>query len=288
MVIKEEFLQIRSSCIVRYQQNILGSVHDYERFDLQAEEVEDGYSGKLTHHAQKRLKKAVTLLLQATPRRNVFNQKTGKYFKFHVAFVTLTVSSSSKLLSAKEAYKLLLSPFLLHARRRWGVKLYVWKAELQKRGQVHYHITWDSWVHWRDIRDEWNKLQRRAGLLDEYFEAKGHYDANSTDVHSVKDVGNLEAYIIKYVAKQESEKEATAGKVWDCSSSLKKYKYFTTSSYADDLHNLQKLVEAGKVRRVVTDYCELYFFKSGSTLDVLQPSSRAKANEYFQQVRDGQ
>lgn len=284
MVVKADVLQIRNSLIVRYKEATNPVSVDYERYNLQQEEKDTTYSGKLSNHAKKRLQKAVTLLLQATPLTNVFDTKRQRYFKFHVAFVTLTVSSSTRLLSAKEAHKLLLKPFLLHAKRKWGVKLYVWKAELQKRGQIHYHITWDRWVHWQDIRDCWNKLQRQAGLLNEYFETKGHYDANSTDVHSVRKVANLEAYLIKYIAKQESEKEATIGKVWDCSQSLKKCNYFSTYAYADEVDNLQKLVSSGEVRKVITDYCELYFFKTVSPLSILQQSTRAKADEYFQSI----
>jgi hypothetical protein len=113
-------------------------------------------------------------------------------------------------------------------RRTKKINTYIWKAELQKNGQIHYHITTPTFINYQEIRDKWNNLQRSAGLLDKYIEAKGHANANSTDVHSVKNIKDLSAYLIKYIAKESQNTEKLGGKIWDCSKNLSATKYFST------------------------------------------------------------
>ena len=143
----------------------------------------------------------------------------------YLSFITLTVSDPQKKLSGKEAYQKLLSHFLAWMRRTKKINTYIWKAELQQNGQIHYHITTPAFINYQEICDKWNNLQRQAGLLNKYASEKGHYDANSTDIHSVRDVKDLSAYLIKYIAKQSQNQESLGGKVWDCSENLSRAKY---------------------------------------------------------------
>lgn len=47
-------------------------------------------------------------------------------------------------------------------------------------------------------------------------------EPNSTDVHGVKNIRNLGAYLADYMAKKEEGKDTIAGRVWGCSYSLSK------------------------------------------------------------------
>lgn len=192
------------------------------------------YSGKLTQGAKKRLTKAISLLVQGTRRRWILNPVNHRQQLHQLTFVTLTISDHTKKVSGKEAHKLLLSPFLDWLRKTKKVNTYVWKAELQKNGQLHYHITTPDFIHWRELRDKWNELQKKNGFLDAYYEKKGHYDANSTDVHKVYKIKDVEAYLIKEIAKGIQNAMGIGGKVWDCSDNLKKGKYH--SAYMKENH----------------------------------------------------
>ena len=183
------------------------------------------YSGRVTKGVQKRITKAVNLLVMFAPHRTVFNEFIGKEVPHHLSFITLTISDATINYNGKEAYEKLLKPMLRYLQSQCGMRSYIWKLELQKRGQVHYHITTPTFISYVQIRNKWNQLQRKAGMLDDYYNRFGHCDPNSTDVHSVYKVDDLTSYLIKYIAKAESEKEATTGKVWDCSHDLKGAKY---------------------------------------------------------------
>jgi len=198
------------------------------------------YSGGMTHGAEKRMRKAISLLLQLSPARIIFNPVLNVHHPFSINFITLTCSAKC-VVSHRELYKRCLAPWLMWLRRQ-GNEHYIWKVELQRRGQPHYHITTNKFVHYEKIRKKWNQLQRKAGYLDGYAKKHKHYDANSTDVHSVRNVQNIEAYLVKYLAKnadQSGQQIKIKGKVWDCSSSLKKA-YFTTFATGENVDIAKK------------------------------------------------
>ena len=115
------------------------------------------------------------------------------------------------------------------------------KAELQERGQVHYHLTVNSFIHWQEIQNKWNKLQHKAGYLDDFAKKHRHYKPNSTDVHSVKNVKDIEAYLVKYICKNQKDKTLLNGKVWGCSSSLegKRFSIEVDSAINSNLLNVK-------------------------------------------------
>lgn len=207
------------------------------------------YSGGMSPGARKRLTKAITLLVQCAKKRWLYNEVSKRMVLHQLSFITLTVSDPEKKLSGKEAYQKLMSHFLQWLRRTKKVNTYIWKAELQKNGQIHYHITTPAFINYQEIRDKWNNLQRKAGLLDKYALKKGHYDANSTDIHSVRNIKDLAAYLIKYIAKQTQNEKSLGGKVWDCSENLSKAKYHSIPMQPHHQHFLQQ-AEAHKLARI--------------------------------------
>jgi ribosomal protein L28 len=220
-------MQIRGKTVLVYQESQTdGRKLQLFRSANMREQQKKVYSGRLTAGAKKRLTKAITLMVQGTRRRWISNPVTKKQSLHHLTFVTLTVSDSTKKLDGKTAYKQLLSGFLQWLRKTKGVNTYIWKAELQKNGQIHYHVTCPDWIHYREIRNKWNDLQKKAGLLDAYFEKKGHYDANSTDVHKVYRIKDVAGYLVKEIAKSCQNEKTLGGKVWDCTCNLSKAKYF--------------------------------------------------------------
>lgn len=193
------------------------------------------YSGELKPAAIKRLRKAISLLIQCSPPRVIFNPVINKSHKFSIGFITLTVADQGRADEA-DVYKMCLAPWLKWARYK-GMTSYVWKAELQQRGAIHYHIATNTFMHYQLIRDKWNVYQKKAGFLDSYAKVNGHFRPNSTDVHSIHKVGNIEAYLTKYLVKDGGGK--IAGKTWDCSRNLKQAKYFSTELTPSNLDNLR-------------------------------------------------
>lgn len=190
----EEILQVRHRSILLY--NLPTKQLSYQRNILNYKT----YSGTATNHAAKRIRKAVDLLCQLSPPVCIYNPVTQRHIMHTLSFVTLTISSKEQHLTAAEGYKLALAPWLLRMRRKAKLNTYIWKAEFQKNGQLHYHVTTPSFIHYSLIRDEWNNVLRKAGLLSQW-KGKDGKQPNSTDVHAVYKVKNIQAYLSKYLAK---------------------------------------------------------------------------------------
>ena len=168
------------------------------------------------------------------------------------------------------------------------MKNYVWKLELQKNGMVHYHITSNVFINHVRLKEEWNALLDQNLLLEDYRKRTGNFFPNSTDVKSVRNIRDLEAYLIKYVTKESQNVVKVNAKIWDCSLALKKADYFSVESswtYADRLRSLE---EEGKVRSYAGDRYIIYRFKENPVYALLDESKRRDYYIHLNYIRNGQ
>lgn len=177
-------------------------------------------NGNVSAKAQSKIKNAVNWLLQAAKSKRVYDKKSGKHFMFRVNFVTLTIPYHADMPSDNVIKSQLLHPWIVYCSKYFGLRNYVWRAETQANGMIHFHLLTDSFIHWRKIRGAWNKRLDSLGLLDAFEKEHGHKSPNSTDVHAVKGIQNLGAYIAKYVAKKDDKRRPISGRIWSCSYSL--------------------------------------------------------------------
>lgn len=241
-----------------------------------------GYSGTITDSTRKRIETAVDVFLQLAPKRRIYNPITDKHQDFQLSFITLTVSAHDPI-PASEGHKALKS-WLQHFKRPWHKRkmsepmtTYLWKCELQKRGQIHYHLTTNSFLHHVEIRRVWNDLQKARGWLDDFKRLRDSYDANSTDVHSVYKVKDIRRYLSKYIAKQqyyESPANPEAGfpalllpvtldaKVWGCSEDLKGRKRFSEKLDKWTHLSIESGKQSGYLREFETEHCKFLDLKT--------------------------
>lgn len=284
-------------------------------------QAKKAYSGGLTQGSRKRLAKTVTIMTQAVEPAWITNPCTGRLHYHRFSFITLTVSDT-KNITARRAYDELLSHFLdwmtrTAALKTPSLKTYIWKAELQKRGQIHYHITTPGFIHWKEIRDKWNALQRKAGLLDDYAAAHGHFDPNSTDIHDTRSVKSADRYMIKELTKtiaavqleaiaevndlvdrgelspalaDEKIKEiyetkiTTIGKIWGCSEDLAGVGYFTLELTREHERIITEWVDSGQARRKTEDFFEMIYCDGVDPPDLLSRKERTNFKNYLKTI----
>lgn len=212
------------------------------------------YSGKMSDHGRKRMKRAINLLIAAAQWKTAIDYKTQKEYRFLINFVTLTLPTPQGTRADKEIKKQVLDPWIKKAKRRWNLKSYVWRAEKQGNGNIHFHLCTDVFIPYQELRDTWNDNLEAMGFISEYEKKHKQRSPNSTDIHAVKNINNLAGYIVKYMSKDHvTQKELNGitavrfahgsaarlraqkildkclnlseepldGKVWDCSSNLK-------------------------------------------------------------------
>jgi len=266
---------------------------------------------KLSKKAARRIKDAIDWLLFLAADKKAYSEKHGRYYKFKVTFITLTLSSSQihddRIIKSK-----LLNSFLTLAKTKWKVSKYLWRAEPQKNGNIHFHLITDRFIPWDELRDTWNRIQNKLGYVDRYQakfrdmsfdeylqnypvtkfvsrskrltawkngQACGWSNPNSTDIHSVIRIGNLAAYLAKYCTKKSTGREIL-GDLWRLSYSLSNLKSAVTCVYSDLENEVGVIIEKYFKAFTKYSYCSVLYV---SIYDVLKhPSKHIKTllNEY--------
>lgn len=260
--------QIRKNCIISY--------NDYSVLDKQnpSEKPPIKSSGIFSLSAQKRMKKIIDIW-----------QYTFENYLIEISFITLTISSKMK---DEINYEKMLKKWIEIMQYRYGKFNYVWKVEFQKNGNIHYHLMIDEKIDWKVVRKNWNKIQKVH--VDEYQIAmknkysRGFYydekmidknnniiseeiqkeryekgykanwrNPNSTDVKIVDlTKENVGAYVSKYVAKNEDDKNETNKKItrfFGCNDELRLIKYSTLNEMDIDYY-LTDLIKFNEIKEI--------------------------------------
>lgn len=292
-------LQIRHNCLLIYETPVYNSFGrklaslnssqtsiQHPSFNNSIAQNKSTYSGDMTRGSIQRLKKAINTLVSIAEWKEATHFKSGKVFKWKLNFITLTLPAPQGTISDKELKKTCLDPFLKRARRKYGLKHYIWKAETQKNGNLHFHLTTDCFIHYEKLRNDWNQCLLPTGLIDKFEQKHGHRCPNSTDVHATYAIKNLVSYFIKYFTKDNKDGARVEGKMWDCSQSLKQKDKCTTvidSETNDFLDNIIKRYPA-QVKR--NDYCTFIFLRGKQFDQVIKGRYLELWNEWRQRIRD--
>lgn len=203
--------------------------------------VEHQEKGFLSKKGQKSIRNAVYWFLYSVDRKLI----THGFGKKKVGFLTLTLQSKQRH-SDKQIKSECLNQFLTEIRSEYGVTKYIWKAEKQENGSLHFHILTDTFLPVIKMRDKWNRIINKLGYVHEYSQRmrkltwNEYYDLrknekrngvkikidqirkawkrgtrekwrnpNSIDLESLKKVKNVGAYISKYMSKEHKNKKMT-------------------------------------------------------------------------------
>jgi len=235
----------------------------------------NSHQNKISPIAYKKISRAIDYLVYVARPKSLPNTYHGKGIRFKLAFVTLTLSST-QVHTDQEIKSALLNQFLIELQTKWKVDNYIWRAEKQKNGNIHFHIVCDKFIPWNDLRNTWNRIQQKLGYVTRYRENRRlwhrtgfHFNPqlapqwsykaqrkawreglrsdwqnpNSTDVHSIRHVRKVNAYFKKYMTKQGEEVEVS-GRLWGCSYTLSRIHGARTdlwSKLEDELNTIRHL-----------------------------------------------
>lgn len=177
-------------------------------------------NGKVSQKADKRIRNSVNWLASSALPKRVYCKRDKKTYSFRLNFITLTLPSLDHSLTDHQFKNKLLKNWLGRMQYRHNLRNYVWKVETQANGNIHAHLTTDCFINWREIREVWNDLLIRHGLMKSFAALHGHSDPNSTDVKSVRSVKDLSAYLAKYFAKSDESRRKVNGRLWGCNYAL--------------------------------------------------------------------
>jgi hypothetical protein len=214
-------------------------------------DISRDHKGKVSPAARRKISRSIDYLLFFTNDKVLPNTAHGMAYNFKLCFITLTLPST-QVHPDQEIKARCLHPFLILARKKWNVRNYLWRAEKQQNGNIHFHILADKFIPWSELRDAWNRIVNKLGYVDRYRDqmrafhegglrtredllktwsykaqikayrkgkANDWSSPNSTDIHAVHKAKNIKAYVSKYCTKDE-QSEGLTGRLWGCNEEL--------------------------------------------------------------------
>ena len=289
-------LNIRPSFSTVYNERLDGSAQRSIRFERNAVNLRNNDTrGRISKKARLNLQSAIDWLIAAAPEKEVHRTSDNSRFKFRVNFVTLTLSASQfyeteggerrKRNTDQEIKSKILGPFLDAIRHRYGVKNYLWRAEAQvTTGNIHFHLLTDKFIHYEQLRSLWNDAQERLGYVTRFEQKHGHRNPNSTDVHSVRKIRKLAAYLVKYMAK-DGKGRAIEGRQWFLSESLQGMKSVRVylNDVEEDFRETTKRI--GDQARKCFNYCEVYLINAWEFLKAKGGKIAREIQQFLEPLR---
>lgn len=219
----------------------------------------------LSKSSQRKIRDSSNLIYALSPKRTVKVNKKLTIYNYRSSFITLTLPSSQ--IHKDVEIKRCLNNFLQSMREQENLKNYVWKAELQKNENIHFHIITDIFVAVNDLKRYWNKAINKLGYVDRYQEkmkalnykeyaalrgvndervrkaykkglATDWSSPNSIDIKSVVTANQMSFYLSKYMGKQNEanidvERCLSFGRIWSRSQSVSSIKVITRYLFED-------------------------------------------------------
>jgi hypothetical protein len=215
--------------------------------------ADNDHKNSISKKSVSKLRSAINWLASAALDKNVYHKQKNYWFKYKLGFATLTIPYQSEPVTDSFLKNKLLNPFLTYLRKYEGLVNYVWKIEFTEKKMLHVHFTTDSFIHHAALRAAWNRILRANGLLENYYQKfnnisfEKYYnlvdplrlrkkedilkafdagvnskwtDPNSTDIHSVRKIKDIAAYICKYMAKSIGDLGIAVGRIWGCNREL--------------------------------------------------------------------
>lgn len=248
-------------------------------------------SVNLSSNSVRAIRDSVFGMYQLSKPRTI-KTSNGKFiYNFRQSFITLTLPS--KQLHSDVEIKRCLNHFLTNIRRSFKVDNYVWKAELQKNENIHFHISTDKYIPYNALRYYWLLAIKPLGYVQAYKEkfscmsindyaryrnssvievrdayvrgCRSNWESpNCVDVSSVTTASSVSNYLSKYFAKNDDStidegRIAVFGKVWSRSTSLSGLKYINKFIYNDVKEFISQLVKLDYVKEVSYDYATVYY-----------------------------
>ena len=111
---------------------------------------------------------------------------------------------------------------LLQWIRRQGAR-YLWRAETQENGNLHFHLLVDKFLAFHELRIVYIEALAKHTTLCQGFADPVEAWTNGVDVEFVKDPEKIGGYLAKYFSKDdpENKRRPVQGKQWGASAALK-------------------------------------------------------------------
>lgn len=240
-------------------------------------------NGTMSAATSRKLKSVAECYLQSIYYRRDAQQRAGVPLSSVPAFITLTYPAPVQH-THEHTKRKHLTPFLSYLTRAKNCGSYIWRAELQQNGNIHFHIFTHRFIEWKWVRATWNNILSTDGYIQQFAAKHGHTNPNSTDVEMIRDLDRAAAYVAKYITKTPlSNSGIITGRQYGMSDNVRKIcKHYHISN--EDAHAFQHAVWNSGIDvevKKINDFASLLFFEK-NTREVLMKSDMSEFKMYRQ------
>jgi hypothetical protein len=144
--------------------------------------------------------------------------------------------------------------FIKDLRRHSSTINYLWKAETQQNGNIHFHIIIDEYVDKNKIDAWWKARMRILDYEQAYERTTGKKDPPMCNVEKLHDKGSAGSYVAKYFSKNENRRQIE-GRCWGCSDKIKELAVGEMSVNESEMDECLQKINTGIATVYITDYC---------------------------------
>lgn len=196
-------------------------------------------NGFLSDRAGNRLRTFIKFLLWSSGCFKIQGKRMDLRMTGRISFITLTLSSPQKH-SDQVLKEKMLNQFITELKTKHLNLRYIWRAEKQENGNIHFHFLVNRFVHYEWCQGVWNRIQDKMGYIApyqkkfsamsfrEYCEQKRNFSIDKIPIYQrqfkrgcvenwsnppsiqAKGLGNTRKalyYISKYISKNDQRPE---------------------------------------------------------------------------------
>lgn len=121
---------------------------------------------ELSPAASRSLRDSINAMVMLSKPRTILRKGKSPIYNYRASFITLKLPSPQQETDVE--IKKCLNLFFTDLRRVYQVENYVWRAELQKNGNIHFHVVIDRYIRWQVLRNYWLKALRHTSQVKRY------------------------------------------------------------------------------------------------------------------------
>lgn len=210
---------LRNSAIFIYKRRVAGAgsafVREESKANLRLKYSADGLSETAKKDIRRRIDNWQWAVVASQKKWSAGRERRRRYF----VLITLTLcaeqTESDNVIKRRYLNVWLQNLERVHKGINW-----LWVAESQKNGNVHFHVVVDRWVSFEWVRRSWNRVLSNGDYIDRFFAKFGNRNPPSVNVKGQKAMGNPAAYITKYLTGEKFVRPLE-GRKWGCCDRLR-------------------------------------------------------------------
>lgn len=263
-LVKLEEIPVKYDDITDYVQSC-ESLYNSHRQKSEAQNIQLKQLGTFSKLQQKNARKCVENMV-ATVLMN-YDKKVHYKKQQYLSFMTLTLPIKQR--HTDKVFRKLLVRMIENLVKTYKVKYYLWRAEPQANGNIHFHVLLDRFVFYKKVNQLWCRQLEKLGYISEYQKSKNTTELPpATEIRSLRSVKNTANYILTYMTKPEQGKRAILGQLFGASNLTKKLEYPKFYDTDKAFRSLKAMIDKKEVTPVLID--EFFSVFKGKVFDLIK------------------